>query len=254
MVGQHAAAAAPVVPVLGLSGRCVAPGGCGHGRCHDCTVRRIAVCAAVEPALLPNLAAIALDRDLAPEQVLFDEGDRAESVFVVTAGMLKLYKVLADGRRQIVGFMVPGDFLGLAFGRLYLYSAEAVTPVGVCSFRRARFLSFLDDCPSLEKEVLLRTSTELAAAQEQMLLLGRKSAVERVASFILSMAHRRRLAAGEPVELPMSRADIADYLGLTVETVSRTLSSLRRQAMIEFVDRHLVAIPRPGRLEQVAGA
>ena len=150
--------------------------------------------------------------------------------------------------------MVPGDFLGLAFGRLYLYSAEAVTPVTLCSFRRAQFLDFLDECPALEKEVLLRTSTELAAAQEQMLLLGRKSATERVASFILSMARRRRLDDGAPVELPMSRVDIADYLGLTVETVSRTISTLRRRALIELRDKHLVAIRQPAHLRQVAGA
>ena len=231
-----------------------APGGCGYPRCHHCDIRRVAVCSAVGPGQLARLAAIASDRGLQPEQVLFDEGDQADMVFVVTAGMLKLYKVLVDGRRQVVGFMVPGDFLGLAFGRLYLYSAEAVTPVTLCSFRRAQFLDFLDECPALEKEVLLRTSTELAAAQEQMLLLGRKSATERVASFILSMARRRRLDDGAPVELPMSRVDIADYLGLTVETVSRTISTLRRRALIELRDKHLVAIPHPAHLRQVAGA
>ena len=230
------------------------PGGCGYPRCHHCDIRRVAVCAAVGPDQLARLAAIASDRSLHPEQVLFDEGDQAETVFVVTAGMLKLYKVLVDGRRQVVGFMVPGDFLGLAFGRLYLYSAEAVTPVTLCCFRRTQFLTFLDDCPALEKEVLLRTSTELAAAQEQMLLLGRKSATERVASFILSMARRRRLGDGDPVEPPMSLVDIADYLGLTVETVSRTISSLRRRALIELRDKHLVAIRQPAHLRQVAGA
>lgn len=229
-------------------------GACGHPRCERCDIRRVAVCAAVGPGQLARLAAIAAERSLAAEQILFDEGDQADMVFVVTSGMLKLYKVLADGRRQVVGFMVPGDFLGLAFGRLYLYSAEAVTPVSLCSFRRPQFLDFLDECPALEKEVLLRTSTELAAAQEQMLLLGRKSATEKVASFILSMARRRRLGEGDPVELPMSRVDIADYLGLTVETVSRTISSLRKRALIELRDRHLVAIPRPAHLRQVAGA
>ncbi len=227
---------------------------CVHPVCGSCDVRRVAVCGAVGPELLPRLAAMALDRVLEPEQVLFDEGDPAESTFVVTSGMLKVFKLLADGRRQIVGFMVPGDFLGLAFGRLYLLSAEAVTPVGLCSFRRSQFLEFLDACPALEKEILLRTSTELAAAQEQMLLLGRKSATERVASFILSMARRRLPKSDAPVELPMSRADIADYLGLTVETVSRTFSVLRKRALIELRDKHMVAIPRPALLEQLAGA
>ena len=86
-----------------------------------------------------------------------------------------------------------------------------------------------------------------------MLLLGRKTATERVASFVLSLARRRRLAPGAPVAIPMSRSDIADYLGLTVETVSRTFSALRRTAAIDFLDQHLIAIRRQGRLEEVAG-
>ena len=135
--------------------------------------------------------------------------------------MLKLFKQLADGRRQIVGFMVPGDFLGLAFGGLHLCSAEAVTEVTLCRFPRAAFLALCDECPALEKEILQRTSTELAAAQEQMLLLGRKTALERVASFVLSMGRRQRRRTAEAVALPMNRIDIADHLGLTVETVSR---------------------------------
>jgi CRP/FNR family transcriptional regulator len=174
-------------------------------------------------------------------------------VFVVTEGMLKLYKLMADGRRQVVGFMVPGDFLGLAFGRLHVYSAEAVTAVALCRFDRSRFLELLDDCPSLEMEILQRTATELAAAQEQMLLLGRKTATERIATFILCMVRRLRLPPGAPVGLPMSRADIADYLGLTVETVSRTFSALRRKSLIGQPERHLVTIPHPRQLEQLAG-
>ena len=151
------------------------------------------------------------------------------------------------------GFMVPSDFLGLAFGHLYIYSAETITIVTVCSIRRSQFLDFLDECPALEKEVLLRTCTELAAAQEQMLLLGRKSALERVASFILSMASRQRLHAGGTLELPMSRSDIADYLGLTIETVSRALGVMRRRALIAPKGPHRIAIPLPGQLEHFAG-
>ncbi|MFO1047612.1 MAG: helix-turn-helix domain-containing protein [Geminicoccaceae bacterium] len=226
---------------------------CRHPHCTGCDVRHAAICAAVGPELLPRLASIAVERSLAPRQLLFDEGDRAEHVFVVTGGMLKLYKALVDGRRQIVGFMVPSDFLGLAFGHLYIYSAETITIVTVCSIRRSQFLDFLDECPALEKEVLLRTCTELAAAQEQMLLLGRKSALERVASFILSMASRQRLHAGGTLELPMSRSDIADYLGLTIETVSRALGVMRRRALIAPKGPHRIAIPLPGQLEHFAG-
>ncbi len=248
MFGQQARQSGTIDQIRGVLSRC------GHQGCQECDVRGVAVCSAVGPDMLPRLAAIATERSLETEQVLFDEGDVAGSAYVVTAGMLKLYKVLADGRRQVVGFMVPGDFLGLAFGRLYLYSAEAVTPVTLCCFRRPQFLDLLDACPALEKEILLRTSTELAAAQEQMLLLGRKSATERLASFILSMARRRRVRTNDPVELPMSRVDIADYLGLTVETVSRTFSLLRKKALIELREKHQVSITRPAQLEHLSGA
>jgi CRP/FNR family transcriptional regulator len=226
---------------------------CAHPNCLSCDVRRVAVCASVGLAMLPRLAAMASERTLPAEQMLFDEGDGAEAVFIVTDGMLKLYKFMADGRRQVVGFMVPGDFLGLAFGRLHVYSAEAVTAVALCRFDRSRFLELLDDCPSLEMEILQRTTTELAAAQEQMLLLGRKTATERVASFILCMSRRLRLPPGAPVGLPMSRGDIADYLGLTVETVSRTFSTLRSKMLIGLPERHLVTIAHPRQLEHLAG-
>ena len=197
---------------------------------------------------------MAAGRPIAAGRMLFEEGDPAEHVFTITAGMIKLYKLLSDGRRQIVGFLVPGDFLGLAFGRTYVYGAEAVVPTSTCRFGRHQFLALLDECPTLEKEILTRTATELAAAQEQMLLLGRKTARERVASFILALALRRRIEAGRPFELAMSRADIADYLGLTVETVSRTLSLLGRDGLIELAETRTLVIRNEAALARVAGS
>lgn len=197
---------------------------------------------------------MASERRLAPEQGLFEEGEPVEAAYVVTQGMLKLFKLLADGRRQIVGFMLPGDFLGFALGELHVCTAEAVTEVELCRFPRAQFLALCDECPSLEKEILQQASTELAAAQDQMLLLGRKNATERVASFVLNMRRRQRLGPSDPVRLPMSRTDIADHLGLTVETVSRSLSRLRTQRLIDSLDRHLIRIRQEARLEEAAGA
>jgi CRP/FNR family transcriptional regulator len=225
----------------------------GHPACEDCGVRNLAVCAAVSLEQLPRLTALATGRRVDIGQTLFQEGDTAEEVFTLTDGMLKLYKLMSDGRRQIVGFLVPGDFLGLAFGRNYVYSAEAVVPTTVCRFRRPQFLAMLEDCPAMEKEILGRTSTELAAAQEQMLLLGRKTARERVASFIVALARRRKIEAGGALDLPMSRSDIADYLGLTIETVSRTFTAFRKEALIELPDKHVVRILKRAELDQVAG-
>jgi CRP/FNR family transcriptional regulator len=231
------------------------PAACGNSGtlCEECNVRGLAVCLVVNLEQLPRLAALAAGRRLEVGQTLFQEGDTADEVFTLTDGMLKLYKLMSDGRRQIVGFLVPGDFLGLAFGRTYVYSAEAVVPTAVCRFRRSQFLGLLEECPALEKEILGRTSTELAAAQEQMLLLGRKTARERVASFIVALARRRKLGADGPLELPMSRADIADYLGLTIETVSRTFTMFRKERLIGLPDKHLVEILRRNELDQVAG-
>jgi CRP/FNR family transcriptional regulator, anaerobic regulatory protein len=242
-----------MVEVLERANARAGVGGGAHPRCLSCDVRKVAVCAAAGPEHLPRLAAVAAERELAAGQGLFEEGGPAEAVYVVAEGTLKLYKLMADGRRQVLGFMVPGDFLGLAFGRLHLCGAEAVTLATVCRIRRGPFLELLDECPALEKEILRRTTTELAVAQEQMLLLGRKTALERVASFLVGFARRRRLGPDEPVELPMGRADIADHLGLTVETVSRTFTRLRRMRLIDLVGTQLVAIRARARLEQVAG-
>jgi CRP/FNR family transcriptional regulator len=225
----------------------------GQMLCEDCTVRSLAVCRAVAHEDLSRLAGMTAHRRLDTGQTLFHEGDAADEVFTLTSGMLKLFKLMSDGRRQIVGFLVPGDFLGLAFGSSYVYSAEAVTPTSVCRFRRSQFMALLEDCPAVEKEVLGRTSAELAAAQEQMLLLGRKTARERLASFLTALARRRNTAPGVALELPMSRADIADYLGLTIETVSRTLTLFRKERLIALPEKHLISILRRAELEQVAG-
>jgi CRP/FNR family transcriptional regulator, anaerobic regulatory protein len=235
----------------------------GRPGCETCEVRILAACRAVGAENLARLAAVATCRRAEAGRALFEEGEPAEAVYTLTEGMLKLYKLMSDGRRQVVGFLLPGDFLGLAFGRGYAYTAEAVTPVVACRFARSRFMGLLEEFPALEKEVLTRTSTDLAAAQDQMLLLGRKTARERLASFLLRLAARERRAAAagcgaaaggaDVVGLPMGRADIADHLGLTIETVSRTLTSLRKEGLIELPAVHEVVVRNPAGLARAAG-
>ncbi len=221
----------------GGEGASFAPVRCGV-LCEDCRVRAVAVCRAMGGPALDELEAITTRIRLAAGRTLFDEGDPADGLFTLTEGVVKIFKMLADGRRQITGFLLPGDFLGLAFFRSYAYSAEAVTDALLCRFPRDRFMALLERHPALEKELLSRASSELAAAQEQMLLLGRKSAKERVASFLLALARRHPGAGAAPVPLPMSRYDIADYLGLTIETVSRELQAARASGVIDLPDRH----------------
>ncbi|OSQ39860.1 Crp/Fnr family transcriptional regulator [Thalassospira mesophila] len=176
---------------------------------------------------------------------IFHEAEEADYVFNVTSGSVKLYKLLGDGRRQITGFLFAGDFLGLALNLTYSYTAEAIEPVTACRFPRQKLERLFDEFPRLEKRMLGMAVDELAAAQDQMLLLGRKTAKEKVASFLLMLARRQehRGVNDAAIEVPMSRSDIADYLGLTIETVSRTLTQLRKEATISLKDnKHIEAI------------
>jgi CRP/FNR family transcriptional regulator, anaerobic regulatory protein len=164
---------------------------------------------------------------LSPGAALFWEGDNAGQIFDMLEGVMRIYRIMPDGRRAIIGFVHPGDVLGVSFQDRYLFTAEAVTQVKVRRFARGRFFALINESPALRPQLIAILCDEMSAAQDQMLLLGRKTAEERVISFLLWV--RRKGARSEEVELPMSRQDIADYLGLTIETVSRTMTSLTRR-------------------------
>ncbi len=221
--------------------------------CANCDSRAIAICGALAPIALGRLAAIAGTRRIDAGAQLIQEGEPARDVFTLTEGMLKVYKLMPDGRRQITGFMIPGDLIGLAYGDHYVYSAEAVTGAVACRFRRRSLLDLMVDHPELEHRLLSRASNELAAAQAQMLLLGRKTARERVASFLFQLAERQNLKEGEPMPLPMSRGDIADFLGLTIETVSRTLTLMRKSGLIALPGKNAVTITSMDGLGRASG-
>ena len=207
--------------------------------CRDCTARSLSVCGAMQSEDLGRLASVAGQQHLPASKTFLNEGDDATHFFNITSGAVKVYKLLPNGRRQITGFLFTGDLLGLAFNDTYTYSAETLTEVYLCRFPRGQFEGLIESFPKMEHRLLAMASNELAAAQEQMLLLGRKSALERVASFLIRMSTRG--AAGEAVDLPMSRSDIADYLGLTIETVSRTFTQLERDRAISMPSsRHIV--------------
>jgi len=184
--------------------------------------------------------------------ILFSEGDDADSVFEVVSGTLRLYKVLIDGRRQIIGFVSGGRLLGIAPQRQYLCSAEAVTPLTVRRYKRPAFERRIDEEPGLARRILAELSNELCLAQDQMLLLGRKSATEKVASFLLSLAAGLDGDVADHIDLPMGRGDIADYLGLTVETVSRTFTKLRNDGVIALPSPNSVEILDAAQLEETA--
>lgn len=201
-----------------------------------------------------HLTAISSLQRKAPGEILFAEGDAADSIYEVVRGMVRLYKLLPDGRRQITGFLSSGQLLGLAPAGLCVYTAEAITEITVCRYKRAAFERLIDEVPGFAKRLLAVTSHELEAAQDQMLLLGRKSATEKVASFLLLMADRHGEEM-EEVQLRMTRGDIADYLGLTIETVSRTLSRLKQDGVIALPScTHVEIRDRDGLEDLAAGS
>ena len=212
--------------------------------CGACPVRALTVCAALEEEELRRLAEISQSQRMIAHQTIFSEGDAATHMFNVTAGTVKLYKLLPDGRRQITGFLFSGDFLGLSVNERYAYSAETVVATSICRFPRRQMEHLLDDFPKLQRQLFSMASNELAAAQDQMLLLGRKTAREKIASFLLGLSDRavRRGQKDNPVQVPMSRSDIADYLGLTTETVSRTFTQLKAGGAIRLLEGGRVQI------------
>lgn len=161
---------------------------------------------------------------------IFGENEAADYVYKVVSGSVRTYKILSDGRRQIGGFYLPGDIFGFEFADEHSCSAEAITDAKVLVFKRKALATLADRDAAVARELFALTARELRRVQDRVLLLI-KSAQERVASFLLEMAERD--LAGSVIELPMSRQDIADYLGLTIETVSRTLTALENCAAIE---------------------
>jgi CRP/FNR family transcriptional regulator, anaerobic regulatory protein len=202
--------------------------------CSDCSIRRLSICALLDQDEVREIGDLVRHVRFAACETVFAQEDVATSFCSVFEGVLRLYKLLPDGRRQIVGFALPGDFLGTSTAGRHGFSADAIGPVTVCQFNRAAFALFSGHKPNLLRRLNELTVRELNQARDHMVLLGRRSAEEKVATFLVDW--RDRLARlGEvaaTVPLPMSRQDIADYLGLTIETVSRTLAGV-----IEIVPR-----------------
>ncbi len=226
--------------------------------CTGCAVRERAICAVLDAGELADYKRMGFSLRLAPGQTLFHQGDPATRVFTVTRGAMKLYTLLPDGRRQVTGFMFPGDSLGISLDEEHAVSAEALDDVQLCCFPRSRFGEFVDGHPALERQLYCLAVHELAAARQQMVLLGRTTALERLATFFMHRLERSERSGAEGrgcFDLPMSRSDIADYLGLTKETVSRILGQLRDLRMIRLVtlDRIMV-LDRAGLASLAEGA
>lgn len=227
----------------------------GADACEACRVRAFSVCASLAVDEFAALNALSEKIQFAAKETLFLQGDAADFVFNLTRGTLRLYKLLPDGRRQIVGFLMPGDFVGLSLSERYGFSADAIDGASACRFNRADFAAFVDRKPHLLRRLHEAATHELTVAQDHMVLLGRRSAEEKVAAFLLTMRDRlgRLGASAINIPLPMTRQDLADYLGLTLETVSRSVSKLAREKVVLVVPDGL-RILDPARLEEIGAS
>ena len=174
---------------------------------------------------------------------IFGEAEPAEYIYQVVEGAVRTYKLLPDGRRQIGAFHFPGDIFGRENGETHRFTAEAIVASTVRLVQRKSLDEVAQNDPAISRTILGMTTGNLAHVESHMLLLGRKTSLERVASFLLEM-HLRSTSAGV-LNLPMTRRDMADYLGLTFETVSRAMSELYRKDILKFEDttrRHIVVV------------
>ncbi|BDA85686.1 transcriptional regulator [Aureimonas sp. SA4125] len=203
------------------------------------------------PLRLPDGGSIGAIRSLSKDQSLYAEGDSAASFYKVVSGVVRTCRLLRDGRRQIAAFQLPGDIFGIEHGNRHRFAAEAVGDVTVIAYRRGRLDTPMSSDDGLAREAMDAVVAALERAERHMLLLGRKGAMEKVATFLLDMAGR---VHGSVIELPMSRIDIADHLGLTIETVSRSLTHLERDGTIALpATRRTVVIRQMAALRRLEG-
>ena len=182
------------------------------------------------------------------DQTIFWEGDAAVSFYRVVSGAVRICKLMADGRRQVADFFAAGDLIVLDLAKKYSFTAEAVVDSVVRQYPRAAIFNLVKNDQRFSQQLLALTCSRLVSAHHQMMTLGRKTAEERMATFLAGLA-RRQPRRSRQIELPMSRTDIADYLGLTVETVSRVLTKLKLQGVISVPNTHSISITDPEALE-----
>lgn len=227
--------------------------------CGNCPIRHRAVCARCEPDELRQLDEIKYYRSFEAGQTLIWAGDRMDFVASVVTGVATLNQVMEDGRTQTVGLLFPSDFIGRPGRDRAPYNVVATSDLLMCCFRKKPFEEMMARTPHIGQRLLEMTLDELDAAREWMLLLGRKTAREKIASFFLIVARRNAaLNLARPggrmvFDLPLTREAMSDYLGLTLETVSRQISALRRDGVIEMTGNRRVTVPDFDRLVEEAG-
>ncbi|NNE22499.1 MAG: Crp/Fnr family transcriptional regulator [Rhizobiales bacterium] len=217
--------------------------------CRSCEARHKGVCGALNPAQLAALAKQTTRREITEGTELIAADEPVASYSNIMSGVVKLSKLLADGRQQIVGLQFAPDFLGRPLKADSRIAAEAATTVRLCSFPKTTLERMMKEAPGLEHKLLEQALNELDEARDWMVTLGRKSAREKIASFLYLIAVHidpevdDLTDGGCSFDLPLTRADIADFLGLTIETVSRQLTKLRQQNIITIANNRHITVP-----------
>ncbi|MEO0656340.1 MAG: Crp/Fnr family transcriptional regulator [Pseudomonadota bacterium] len=226
--------------------------------CSDCPIRHSAVCARCEPDELKLLEEVKYYRSFEAGQTVVWSGDKMDFVASVVSGVATLTQTMEDGRRQMVGLLLPSDFVGRPGRHGAPYDVTAVSDLVMCCFRKRPFERMMETTPHIAQRLLEMTLDELDAAREWMLVLGRKTAREKIASLLSIIARRDPVFSNSDqrsltFNLPLTREAMADYLGLTLETVSRQISALKRDGIIRLEGKRRVHVPDLDLLLEEAG-
>lgn len=223
-------------------------------RCADCNIRNRAVCAECDTDELSKLETMKYYRSFDAGQQIMFEGDEMQFVASVITGAATLSRTLPDGRVQMVGLLLPSDFIGRPGRDHVAYDVIAIQKVTLCCFRRKPFEALVESTPHIGQRLLRMTLDELDVAREWMLLLGRKTAREKITCLLALIArrtaalHLQKLSDGLTFDMPMSREAMANYLGLTIETVSRQMTALRKDGIIVLDGNRTITVPDMNRL------
>lgn len=222
--------------------------------CQSCVVHDLAMCAPLHDQELAELEFLRNRKSYPAGATIFQEGRPREKVYTVVAGAVRLVKTLNDGRRCITGFAFPGDFLGFTDTGMHILTAEALTPVVVCAFDRANIDLFFRNHSAVRDRFLDMAKAALQRSYESQLILSRLSPIEKIARFLYDLVERMEHShlKSSPLKLSMNRTDIADHLGLTIQTVSRCFSKLKVQGVIKLVSVNQVEIVNRTALKKIA--
>jgi CRP/FNR family transcriptional regulator len=222
--------------------------------CRACAARNTTLCASLPDRDMHRLFALASEREYAAGEEIFRQEQAADHVYSLRSGHATIQRLTDDGRRQVLLFLFPGDFIGFTSEDRFHYSASAITPVRACRFERRALEDLIRGFPEMDRKLRFTFTRAADANFELLFSLGRKDAVQKVASLLWYVSYRQRKGGqpGNPVHLPMRRGDIADFMGLTTETVSRVFTQLRQAGVIRLTGANDVEIADMGRLREVA--